>query len=115
MFSGAGGEDTDLAWRAIEAGATAVWAPGATVHHAVARTRPLALLRHAWHWDETMLCFKRHPVLRRELVWGVFWTREHALLWLAAGANAPPEVARAVPRALPAPDARRPCAGRGPP
>jgi glycosyltransferase involved in cell wall biosynthesis len=112
MFSGAGGEDTDLAWRAIEAGATAAWAPGAIVCHAVTRSGPLALLRHAWHWDETMLCFKRHPVLRRELVWGVFWTREHALLSLAVVAIAAPKLPPAVRVALGAPYARRLYAGR---
>jgi glycosyltransferase involved in cell wall biosynthesis len=76
-FSRAGGEDTDLAWRAIEDGAEAAWAPDALVHHAVVELGPLGKLRAARRWDESMLAYKRHPRLRRTLVAGVFWNRHH--------------------------------------
>lgn len=76
-FSKAGGEDTDLAWRAIEAGTQPYWAPQAMVHHSVVGLGPLGKLRSARRWDESMLAFRRHPALRRTLVAGVFWNRHH--------------------------------------
>lgn len=110
-FSRPGGEDTDLAWRAIAVGARAVWAPRALVFHAVDQVGWHRRLRRAWGWEETMLCFKRHPGLRRELYGGVFWMREHMLLALALGALTPrlPRPARA---ALLVPYARRLYGGR---
>ncbi len=74
------GEDVDLAWRAIESGAHPVWAPDATTHHAVTFLGPSGMLRRAWRWHGGMLAFKRHPQLRRELHFGVFWSERH--LWL---------------------------------
>lgn len=76
-FSRAGGEDTDLAWRAIEAGTQPRWSHRALVHHAVVQLGPLGKLRSARRWDESMLAFRRHPGLRRTLVAGVFWNRHH--------------------------------------
>ena len=76
-YSGPGGEDTDLGWTLIEAGWSPVWAPEALVHHAVTELTPAAKLRLAWRWDETMLVFKRHPELRRRLVYRLFWQRNH--------------------------------------
>jgi glycosyltransferase involved in cell wall biosynthesis len=111
-FSGPGGEDTDLAWKAMGTGARAVWAGEAVVHHAVAPVGWRGLLRKAWKWDETMLCFKRHPVLRQELFWGVFWTRQHVLLALALLAAGLPGLPRVVRAALVVPYARRLYAGR---
>lgn len=76
-YSGPGGEDTDLGWTLLEAGYAPVWAPGARVHHAVTRLSPIGKLRLAWRWDETMRVFKRHPELRRHLIRGIFWQRNH--------------------------------------
>jgi GT2 family glycosyltransferase len=75
------GEDTDLAWRAIEAGAPVEWAPAALVHHAVFRVGPLGMLRIAWRWTQSIQIFRRHPALRRvHLTYGVFWKGSHYLL-----------------------------------
>lgn len=76
-----GGEDCDLAWRAIAAGARPVFEPEALVHHAVDRVGPLGMLRVASRWTTPMLAYARHPELRRDFVGGVFWKRTH--YWLA--------------------------------
>ena len=76
-FSKAGGEDTDLGWKAVEAGAPAVFVADALTYHAVLGLGPLGMLRRATRWDETVLAYKRHPGLRGTLVLGVFWNREH--------------------------------------
>jgi GT2 family glycosyltransferase len=78
-----GGEDTDLAWRAMEAGASSVFAERALVHHAVNELGPLGKLRVALRWSHAMQVFARHPRLRRELPYGIFWKESHALLVLA--------------------------------
>jgi glycosyltransferase involved in cell wall biosynthesis len=76
-----GGEDCDLAWRAIESGAETVFVPEARVFHAVHELGPIGHLRRAWHWTDTMLVFARHPGLREaHLSRGVFWKREHYAL-----------------------------------
>jgi glycosyltransferase involved in cell wall biosynthesis len=75
------GEDTDLAWRAIEhLGVEPVWAEDARVHHAVMQLGPIGKLRLAWRWDETALSFKRFRGRRRHVQFGVFWSPTH--LWL---------------------------------
>jgi len=79
-FSTPGGEDTDLAWRAIRAGADTVFAPDALVHHAVIHAGPLGMLRYASHWHETMLVFKRYPEIRKRLHRGLFWKWTHYAL-----------------------------------
>jgi GT2 family glycosyltransferase len=91
------GEDTDLAWRALEAGAPAVLAPGGVVHHAVIELGPIGQLRLAARWTPAFANFARHPVLRRHLALGLFWKPSHAALLLAVlGAG----VARRFPPAL---------------
>ena len=78
---GWGGEDADLAWRCIEAGAEVVWVPEARVEHAVTQIGPGATLRMALKWGESMRTYKRHPGMRAEgLVWGLFWRPSHQLL-----------------------------------
>jgi GT2 family glycosyltransferase len=78
-----GGEDTDLGYRAIAAGARSVYADGALVWHAViSRTLPRAL-REAAAWREVPAVVARHPELGRVLHRGVFWKRTHARLPLA--------------------------------
>jgi glycosyltransferase involved in cell wall biosynthesis len=75
-----GGEDTDLAWRALHTGRPAVFAPDALAHHAVEPLGPLGTLRVAARWSETMRVFARHPALRATLWRGVFWNVWHYLL-----------------------------------
>jgi glycosyltransferase involved in cell wall biosynthesis len=84
------GEDCDLGWRAIDAGWQPTWAPRAVVHHAVTDVGPRGKLRLGWRWDGTMLVFKRHPQLRKQLVLNLFWTRNHWWLVRAAIALALP-------------------------
>ena len=78
----AAGEDTDLAWRAIAAGAEPEFVPGALVYHKVADLGPVGALRMAARWTPAVRAYARHPELRRQrLVHGVFWKPTH--LWLA--------------------------------
>jgi len=79
-YTGPGGEDTDLAWKAIESGVQPVWAPDALMHHAVTQLGPVGKLRLAMRWHESMLPFKRYPSLRRHRYGGVFWSVVH--MWL---------------------------------
>ena len=75
------GEDSDLAWRALEAGAPAAWAPGALAHHAVNQLGPRGKLRVASRWTDGVLLFAKHPQKRAELLEkGVFWKGSHYLL-----------------------------------
>ena len=76
-FSMPGGEDTDLAWKAMEIGRETVWADRAQAYHAITWSGPVGRVKLAWRWHETMLIFKRHPGLRRYLVRGVFWKDTH--------------------------------------
>jgi glycosyltransferase involved in cell wall biosynthesis len=76
----AGGEDTDLAWRAIRAGIETVFAEDAQVYHAVQWLGPVGKLKRAAHWDRTMEIFAVHPELRTYLVAKVFWKWEHYML-----------------------------------
>jgi glycosyltransferase involved in cell wall biosynthesis len=80
-----GAEDTDLAWRAIEAGAPASYVHDALVHHAVNDLGPLGQLQVALRWTDAVWIFRRHPGLRRELHAGIFRKPSHpkALLALA--------------------------------
>jgi GT2 family glycosyltransferase len=83
------GEDTDLAWRALAAGAAIRWAPDALVHHAVARLGPVGKLRSAARWTPSIRLFARHRALRDvHLTHGVFWKGTHYLLVRALAAAA---------------------------
>ncbi len=80
-FTVPGGEDADLAHRALDAGAESVFEPEAMVYHAVADLGPVGKLRVAWRWSETMKNFRRHPQMRRTgLFHRVFWKPPHYLL-----------------------------------
>lgn len=80
-FTGPGGEDTDLAWKAIALQTPTLFAPDAQVFHAVQRLGPAGTLRLAWRWTETVQLFARHPPLRRlHLQYRVFWKGWHYLL-----------------------------------
>jgi GT2 family glycosyltransferase len=75
-----GGEDCDLAWRAIEAGARPVFAADAVVEHAVTHPGPLGKLRIAARWTTPMTAYARHPGLRRSMfVHRIFWKDIHYL------------------------------------
>ena len=98
------GEDTDLAWRAKELGARPVWAPDALVHHAVMEIGAVGRLEVAAGWHPAFVNFARHPQLREQLAFGLFWKRSHALLALAAvgvalAGRLPPALLLAVPYA----------------
>lgn len=84
------GEDTDLAWRAIEAGSTAVFAPDAIVFHAVEHVGVRGILRLAARWSPAVLVFARHPQTRAMLHRGIFWNVWHYLLWRSLVALAGP-------------------------
>ena len=79
-----GGEDTDLAWRAIEAGCPTVFAPDALVFHAVQPLGVRGMLRVAARWSGVVRQFSDHPQLRSTLVRGVFWNVWHYLIWRSA-------------------------------
>ena len=79
-FSVPGGEDCDLARRCFAAGADAVFAPDALVHHAVHELGPMGKLRVAWRWSETMRLYARHPAMRETLTYKIFWKKSHYLL-----------------------------------
>lgn len=78
---GWGGEDCDLAWRCIEAGAKVRWAPEALVHHAVVQLGGRAYLRQSQRFTDSMRLYRRHPGLRGvALTWSVFYKASHQLL-----------------------------------
>ena len=89
-FHGVGGEDTDLAWRAIALGTPTRLAEDALVYHAIMDLGPWGRLRRAARWTETVGLFAEHPGLRRHLVLRVFWNRQHLELAQAALATALP-------------------------
>jgi glycosyltransferase involved in cell wall biosynthesis len=88
-FRSAGGEDTDLAWRAKARGVSLRYAPEAHVFHCVRAEGPIGMLRFALRRSEIMGAFAEHPEFRREqLHLGLFWSPQHAQLLrflLAAG------------------------------
>ena len=75
-----GGEDTDLAWRAIELGRPTAFCEEALVFHAVLELGALGALRDATRWSETVRVFARHPGARTMLDHRVFWNVWHYLL-----------------------------------
>lgn len=90
-YSGPGGEDTDLAWKAIESGFEPVWAPEALMYHAVTYLGPVGKLKLAARWHESMRPFKRYPSLRKHRYGWVFWSETHLWLFRAALAIALPK------------------------
>jgi hypothetical protein len=79
-----GGEDTELALRAVEAGAARAAAPEVLTWHAVATPWLGSRLRSAWRWRDLPKLAKRHPAHRSAYPLGIFWKRSHAWLPLAA-------------------------------
>ena len=78
------GEDTDLAWRALERGYEATFAPDALVHHAVQRLGMLGTLRDATRWGACARLFAVHPQTRAILHRRLFWNVWHFLLLRSA-------------------------------
>lgn len=74
------GEDTDLAWRALAAGAAAEFAGDALVHHAVVELGYAGMLRDGTRWGACARLFARRPEARAILYHGVFWNVWHYLL-----------------------------------
>lgn len=83
-FPSCGVEDADLAWRCLADGACAVFAPRALTFHAVHRLGPMGKLGIAWRWHEAPNLYVRHPSMRRQLTYGLFWKKSHYLLLRAA-------------------------------
>lgn len=83
-------EDTDLAWRAREAGVPATFAAEALVYHAVHELGLLGALREASRWTDAPRLFKRHPQARAILPRRLFWNVWHYLAWRSAVALALP-------------------------
>lgn len=103
-----GGEDTDLGWRAEEAGAPCVYAPEAHTHHVVVDLGPVGRLRFGLRWETTIPVFARHPGLRRaQLHRGVFWSPVHEQLVAALLAVLLPRRLRPLSLVLAAPYLRR--------
>jgi len=78
------GEDTDLALRALAAGARSVFEPRALVWHAVLARHLPAALRDTLRWRSVPRLLRRHPAQRRAIYLGWFWKESHARLLLAA-------------------------------
>jgi glycosyltransferase involved in cell wall biosynthesis len=78
-FARYAGDDADLAWRAIGAGAEVVFEPAALVEHAYLYLGPIGKLRYAAGWDFKV--YALHPGLRRAYFtrrW--FWKGSHYFL-----------------------------------
>ena len=96
-----GGEDTDLAWRVLEAGGRPAWVPDALVHHAVRPATFPQHLRSLWRWRALPEVVRRHPQLRQGLQAQVFWKGSHPVALLALGALLTPWRRPAALAALP--------------
>ncbi|WP_205698096.1 glycosyltransferase family 2 protein [Conexibacter sp. SYSU D00693] len=73
------GEDTDLALRCRAAGTPYVGAPEVLTYHAVLESSWWGAMKRRWRWKDLPVLFKRHPHLRKDLTFYVFWKRTH--LW----------------------------------
>jgi glycosyltransferase involved in cell wall biosynthesis len=102
-----GGEDSDLGWRAIAAGAEPAFCERAVVRHAVNRLGPLGKLRVAARWATPMRVYARHPQLRHaHFTNRFFWKHSHYVLFRALLALALPRRLRFMAPWLVAPYAR---------
>jgi GT2 family glycosyltransferase len=84
----AAGEDTDLGWRAVEAGAGVVYEPAALNWHAVHQPGALQLIRSTQKWRLGVRTVARHPQVRAALHRRVFWKPSHERLLLGLAAIA---------------------------
>jgi glycosyltransferase involved in cell wall biosynthesis len=74
------GEDTDLGWRARNAGFEPRFVPEALVSHAVLQIGLVGMLRDAQRLADNADLFRRHPGLRSNLHRHVFWNPAHERL-----------------------------------
>ena len=79
------GEDTDLAWRALESGARSTFVSDAVVLHDVRPSSWLVHVRDTTRWSGVVLAVRHHPRLRERFHRRWFWKPSHppALLALA--------------------------------
>ncbi len=77
------GEDTDLAWRAKEAGFRSTFVPGALVHHDVHPSDFRTYLRDVRRYEGLVLLLRKHPALRRRLAPRGFYRPIHAAALVA--------------------------------
>jgi glycosyltransferase involved in cell wall biosynthesis len=80
----ASAEDTDLGWRAREAGAPSEFVDGAQAWHAVQRLGVVRLVRRMRIKTDVARLTRRHPGVRHHYYREVFWKPSHAFLPLAA-------------------------------
>jgi GT2 family glycosyltransferase len=99
-------EDTDLGWRAREAGAPTEFVDGARAWHAVHRDGVLRLMRRMRIKQDVARLTRRHPGVRHHYYREVFWKRSHAFLPLAAAGLALARRTRGVSLVLAVPYAR---------
>lgn len=78
------GEDTDLGWRARDAGVGAVFVGEALVHHAVHERGAVNTLRDALRATDCVRPYRDHPELRQHLDSGLFFHPSHPLFAQAA-------------------------------
>lgn len=79
-----GGEDTDLALRALRAGARFGFADRAVVRHAVHPRHAWEAVRDARRWRTIASLVERYPEQRRHLHHRIFWKPQHERFLLAA-------------------------------
>lgn len=91
------GEDTDLAWRARELGATTCFAADAIVHHDVRPSSFTVAVRDTWRWQAAALAVSRHPGLRRVFASHYVWRESHRRVLGVAAAAATVAAARQSP------------------
>lgn len=85
-FGTGGGEDTDLGWRALEGGASVVYADDAHVLHVIwDRTFP-EHLRDRRRWAHTALLVKKHPGFREKLPLRILYRPAHGVVLLGGPA-----------------------------
>jgi glycosyltransferase involved in cell wall biosynthesis len=77
------GEDTDLYLRARETGAAYVAAPDAVVNHAVETYSLRGMMRLSMKWQHLPNTVSRHPSIRDQYRYGIFWRPSHAELTAA--------------------------------
>jgi GT2 family glycosyltransferase len=83
-FPDPAGEDTDLAWRSLAAGATARFLPAALVYHDI---RPSSFRTHVAdlrRWRSVVLVAKRHPSLRALCYRRFIWRASHEKVLLGS-------------------------------
>jgi glycosyltransferase involved in cell wall biosynthesis len=83
-FTAPAGEDTDLGWRAQEAGVPIRYAPDALVWHAVHEFGWRGMVRDAPRFATALRVLSSHPGVRENLHHRIFWKPAHEKVLLAA-------------------------------